>query len=93
MLEKVKMSLRITTDAFDDELQNLIAAAFLDIGITDVNPTSLECPDALVSLAVITYCKMHFGAPEEYDRLEKSYWEQKAQLLMSSSYTNFEGES
>ena len=91
MLEKVKMSLRITTDAFDEELQNLIMAAMLDIGITDVSPSSLESPDALISLAVITYCKMHFGAPEEYDRLEKSYWEQKAQLLMSSSYTNYEG--
>ena len=87
MLEKVKLALRITTDAFDDEINSLIEAAFLDMGITDISAHVLEMPDALISLAVTTYCKMHFGEPDEYERLKRSYDEQKAQLLMSSNYT------
>lgn len=89
MLEKVKLALRIVTDAFDDEIMGLIEAAMLDLGITDIAPQMLETPDALVSLAVTTYVKMHFGEPSEYERLKRSYDEQKAQLLMSSGYTDW----
>jgi len=88
MLEKVKLALRITTDAFDTELNDLIAAAQLDMGIAGVVIPSEV--DALVTKAVITYCKMSFGLPEEYDRLKKSYDEQKAQLSNASGYTTWE---
>ena len=91
LLEKVKLALRIVTDAFDEEIMGLIEAAMLDLGITDIAPQVLEEPDALVSLAVTTYCKMHFGEPDEYVRLKGSYDEQKAQLLMSSGYTDWGG--
>ena len=71
MLSKVKLALRITTNAYDDELNGLIEAAKLDLGIAGVIiPSEL---DAIVSLAIITYCKCHFGEPDEYDRLKASY--------------------
>lgn len=89
MLDKVKKALRIVTNDFDDEISGLIDAALLDLGITDIRADVLETPDALVSQAVITYCKINFGEPDEYDRLKASYWEQKAQLLMSSKYTDW----
>lgn len=85
MLNKVKMALRITTDAFDDELTDLIAAAQLDLGIAGV--VIPDDMDALVCRAVITYCRVHFGQPDEYDRLKKSYDEQKAQLMVATGYT------
>lgn len=85
MLNKVKMALRITTDAFDDELADLIAAAQLDLGIAGV--VIPDDMDALVGRAVITYCRVHFGQPDEYDRLKKSYDEQKAQLMVATGYT------
>ncbi len=85
MLNKVKMALRITTDAFDDELTDLIAAAQLDLGIAGV--VIPDDMDALVGRAVITYCRVHFGQPDEYDRLKKSYDEQKAQLMVATGYT------
>ena len=85
MLEKVKLALRITTDAFDSELQELIEAAKQDLGIAGVVvPTEI---DAIVSRAITTYCKIHFGEPDEYDRLKASYDEQKAQLSMATGYT------
>ena len=86
MLEKVKLALRIMTDAFDSELNDLIAAAQLDLGIAGVIPSEI---DAIVTRAIITDCKLHFGEPDDYDRLKKSYDEQKAQLSMCSGYTDF----
>lgn len=87
MLEKVKMALRITTDAFNDELNDLIDAAQLDLGIAGVVlPDEL---DAICTRAIITYCKMSFGLPEDYDRLKMSYDEQKAQLISATGYTDW----
>lgn len=84
-IAKVKTALRISTDVFDDELGSLIDAAILDLGVAGVVvPASI---DAIVNLAVITYCKMNFGLPEDYDRLKQSYDEQKAQLSTCTGYT------
>lgn len=87
MLALVKLAMRITTNDFDTELNNLIAAALIDLDLADV--TEISTPDAIVILAVTTYCKMHFGEPDEYDRLKKSYDEQKAQLSMATGYTSW----
>lgn len=87
MLDKVKMALRISTDAFDEELNDLISAAELDLGVAGVVlPATI---DALVTRAVITYCKVHFGLPEDADRLKLSYDEQKAQLVTATGYTDW----
>lgn len=87
MLEKVKLALRITTDAFDFELLDLIEAARQDLGIAGVViPAEI---DAIVSRAIITYCRLNFGEPDEYDRLKRSYDEQKAQLSMATGYTTW----
>lgn len=89
MLEKVKMALRIVTNSFDSELTDLIEAAKQDLGIAGVIvPSEL---DALVTRAIITYCKMSFGLPEDYDRLKASYDEQKAQLSNATGYTDWSG--
>lgn len=93
MLDKVKLALRITTNAFDSELNDLIDAAKIDLGIAGIDytyPTTISDPtDAIISRAIITYCKLNFGEPDEYDRLKRSYDEQKAQLSMCSNYTVF----
>ncbi len=87
MLSKVKMALRITTTAYDTELQGYIDAAKLDLGIAGVDvPATL---DAIVETAIITYCRIHFGEPVDYDRLKASYDEQKAQLSMATGYTTW----
>ena len=87
MLEQVKLALRISTTAYDSELTYLINAAKLDLGIAGVVlPDEL---DALVQKAIITYCKLSFGLPEDYDRLKRSYDEQKAQLSTATGYTDW----
>lgn len=89
MLEATKLALRITVDAYDDELTSLISAAQLDLGIAGVVlPDTL---DDLCKRAVITYCKLHFSAltDGEYARLKASYDEQKAQLATATGYTDW----
>ena len=91
MLEKVKLALRITTTAFDSELNDLIAAAKVDLGIAGVlvPATTDSSLDVIIQKAIITYCKLNFGEPDEYDRLKASYDEQKAQLSMATGYTTW----
>ena len=87
ILNKVKTALRIMTDDFDDEILNLIQAALLDLGIAGV--TNDDTTNALIIRAVTTYCKAHFGEPDQYDRLKASYDEQKAQMSMATGYTEW----
>lgn len=87
MLEKVRLALRITTTAFNSEIEDLISAALADLGIAGVTPT--EEDDPLIIRAVITYCRMNFGQPDDYERLKASYDEQKAQLMMATGYTDW----
>lgn len=88
MLNKIKMALRISTNAYDDELTDLIAAAQQDLGIAGVD---IPAPiDSLVTRAIATYCKMNFGLPEDWDKLKRSYDEQKAQLSNATGYTTWE---
>ena len=87
MLEKVKLALRITTDAFDSEINDLIDAAAMDLDIAGV--TNMDQTDPLVIRAITTYCRVHFGQPDDYDRLKASYDEQKAQLMTATGYTEW----
>lgn len=87
ILAKVKVALRIVTTDFDDELTDLINAAVRDMNLAGVSETALT--DPLIIRAVITYCKMNFGEPDQYDRLKQSYDEQKAQMGMATGYTTW----
>lgn len=89
IINLVKMALRVSTTAFDDEIQTLINAAVLDLGIAGVNPGEY---DDIIKRAICTYVKMSFGLPEDYDRLKQSYDEQKAQLSNATGYTDWEVE-
>lgn len=91
MIDKVRNALRISvTDnqAINEELNDLIDAAKLDLGIAGVVVPQTD--DKIVTKAIITYCKLSFGLPEDYDRLKRSYDEQKAQLSNATGYTDWE---
>lgn len=86
LLAATKLALRITTDAFDSQISHLLNTALLDMDVAGVLTDSF---DPLVQQACITYVRLHFGQPDEYDRLKKSYDEQKAQLVTCTGYTEW----
>ena len=86
MLDFVKMALRVTTDAFDDQLNILIEAAVADLGIAGV--VNIDTTnDPLIKQAVATYCLLNFGIPDDAERIRRSYDEQKAQLSTHTGHT------
>ena len=86
LLDTCKTAMRVTTNAYDTEIQEYIDAAKLDLGIAGVETTT---PDSLVSKAIMTYVRMSFGAPSNYDKLKAAYDEQKAQLMNATGYTDW----
>ena len=88
MLDALKLALRVSTDAYDAELNSLIAAGLGDLGLAGVIPPAVD--DPLVMRAVITYCRIHFGSPaSDYDKLVRAYETMKAQLMSATGYTDW----
>lgn len=91
-LQKVKLALRITTALFDTQLTDLMSAALLDLGIAGADGSGVVISDPLVLQAVITYCRLNFGEPDDWERIKKAYDEQKAQLATATGYTVWSAE-
>jgi len=91
MLEKVKLALRISTNAYDTEISALIQAALLDLKIAGLLATvvTTSSADDLVFVAVATYVKLHFGNPEKPELLKQMYDEMKGQLQIATGYADW----
>lgn len=93
MLNKVKLALLISSNDFDQELTDLIGAAFIDLNIGGVDPdvTVSTTTDPAIIRAVVTYCGYQFelmhGTLDRSNAFKKSYDEQKAQMSMATNYT------
>ena len=87
LTEKCRQALRVVTTAYDGEINFYIDSAKLDLKVAGV--VVGDNPDALVEKAILTYARMNFGAPSNYDELEKSYKEQKATLMNATGYTDW----
>jgi len=87
MIENVKKALRITTDHFDDEVQDLISAAKEDLSFSGGIDTDDEEIRPLIKRAIITYCKAYFGYDNpEADRFQESYIMIKQHLALFGDY-------
>lgn len=97
MLARVKTAMRIGTDIYDQELLELIASALADIQHagavvtfspveTDGEVTDYTVTDPLTRTAVVTYCRLMFGSPDDFDRLLTAYEMQKGQMRESRAY-------
>lgn len=87
MIEAAKLANRMTTDVYDREVNRLLDAALLDMGVAGVDVP--EEIDALVTQCAVTYFLMNFGQSDRYDQLKRSYDEQKAQLSHCTGYTTW----
>lgn len=95
LLDQTKTALRLKTDNEDviDEINALILTALADLSETAGVDTGLIGPESvidttdtrevMIAQAVKTYVRCHFGEPDDYDRLKKSYDEQKGMLKVA----------
>lgn len=89
MLDEVKVALRISSAAFDSEIQDLINAARQELILAGVLPSKAsDDTDPLIKRAIVTYCKANFGfANPDADRLQRAYDSLKCHLSLSVEYT------
>lgn len=95
VIKEVKQALRISESntAFDDEVQNLIDAARLDLQQAGISKSVIyqSETDPLIKRAVITYAKANFGYDNpEADRFDRAYVMLKQHL---SLYGDFQDET
>lgn len=90
LLDEMKPILRVTSDAFDSEIELLIRSAVADMRRVGIVESYLEPEDnnypPLVKSAIACYCKARFGYDnDEADRFDASYRQIVTDLLNSSS--------
>ena len=57
------------------------------VGLLQTDESTLD--DELAMRAIITYVRVHFGSPPDYERVKASYDEQKAQMMHATGYTDW----
>lgn len=82
MIDKVKTALRVNGNAFDSELEGLIATATADL--QTIIDTPIDTDNPLVTQAIICYCKAYWGYDDVNiaDRFAASYMSIKTQLAV-----------
>ena len=93
ILTKVKNALRIRSDAFNDEVNDLIAAAVRDLESTGIKVGdfgSSDPEDPLITQAIILYCKAQSGTMEleHAEKARKAYESLKIKLSCVGEYKN-----
>ena len=82
--EAVKLALRITSMAFDDEITLIILAGLQDL--TNAGVTNTAQTDSLILRALTIYAKGHFGFNDDSEKFIKSYEMLKISLSLAGDY-------
>lgn len=92
LLDDTRLSLRLTTQALDGEVEMLIDYAIADMERVGVDPDLLpagaddEASSSMVKNAIITYAKAHFGFDNaEMAQFDDSYRRIVCDLMNSSA--------
>lgn len=92
LLDDVKNSLRISHEALDGEIEDLIEAARHDLMLSGVSSSKAEAVetaiDPLIKRAIITYVKAYTEQDNtKAERFQKSYDMLKMHLSLAGDYT------
>ncbi|MDD1368763.1 head-tail connector protein [Bacillus sp. MHSD_36] len=88
MIDVVKKAVRISHNALDDELEDLIAASRYDLNLSGVSHLKAnDDTDPLIKRAIITYVKANFiSDAKEAERFLASYNMLKNHLTLAGDY-------
>lgn len=90
LIEKVKLSARISGNAFDEDVQDMIDSAREELVQSGVSRKMAESSDdPLINRAMKIYVKANFGidSPNAY-RFHQSFESLKRHLSMAGDYNN-----
>ena len=90
MIDAVKLTLRITTDAFDDELMMLINSCKIDLNLAGVNIINED--DERIRNAICLYCKANFGYRDDSQKFQNAYISLRDSMALSSKYKEINNE-
>lgn len=90
MIDAVKLTLRITTDAFDDELMMLINSCKIDLNLAGVNIINEN--DDRIRNAICLYCKANFGYRDDSQKFQNAYISLRDSMALSSKYKEIDNE-
>lgn len=90
LIDDMKLVLRVSNSAYDDEVSMLIAAAKSDMARVGIDPELIDPEQGdmapLVKQAIACYCKAHFGFDnDEGARFDRSYRQTVTDLLNSNA--------
>jgi len=86
MLEAVKTALGIAADVYDDEFNQLIAAAKADLRLAGI--VAIGDTDPLIITAVSSYCQANRGTDtDKRIAYKEMYLAQKRNLWLAGEYT------
>ena len=87
LLEAAQTDLQMAGIVIDGEVNITITENEQTGEITATDNSTIT--DKAVITAMITYVRVHFGSPADFDRLANSYDLQRRQLANATGYTNF----
>ena len=90
MIDAVKLTLRITTDAFDDELMMLINSCKIDLNLAGVNIINED--DDRIRNAICLYCKANCGYRADSQKFQNAYISLRDSMALSSKYKEINNE-
>lgn len=91
MFTLIKQALKITIDAFDDEIKSNIDTALLELSrvgvdVTDITNASTDA-NKLILKACELYCKWQFNFMSKGEQFEKNFNALRDALSVTSQYT------
>lgn len=89
MLEKMILALRLNEGDFDEEVQSLIDACYLDLELSGIKKSKIVEDDPLIVRACRCYCKSEYTNDSfEADRFKKAYNLLVQHLAVCGEYRN-----
>ncbi len=88
-LTKIKIALRISTNAFDDEISNLIDDGLAEMEALGVTIPATPEDDPQIVSTTIARCKWLFGENENADKWRDIYDRKLAQFQTMTGYTTW----
>lgn len=83
LIQKLRKRLRISSESFDDEINDLISACKQDLEVSGIYGSE---KDPLYFQAIVLYVKTYFGSNDESEKFSRAYESLKIAMSLSGDF-------